>query len=738
MAVEINQTKAHSARISLVMPIFALALFTSAALLFWVQPLIAKILLPSLGGAASVWNTCMVFFQTLLLAGYAYVVLLSKRLSFQNQVLVHVALLILAALSLPFSLPSSRLSSLPVDGTPVFWLLGTLFLVVGPPFFVISATAPLLQRWLSLSKHPSAKDPYFLYAVSNAGSMLALMAFPFVLEPTLAIRLQTKLWAAGYLLLVLAIVGCAFVLRDSGQALSSFTEEKSRIAVGNKRRLNWILLAFIPSSLMLGVTTFIATDIASVPLVWIIPLALYLLTFILAFSNQRILSLPVASHLLPLTIFGLGAFIILSPNISAWVAILLHLCVFFVAAFISHSRLALDRPAVANLTEYYLWIAVGGVLGGIFNALVAPLIFSTALEYPIVVVLACLMRPDHTAAGYGNKRWWVRVFPMFVFLLTIGLSQLASRSSGTERMQSAIALFIPLVICYVVTLRRPALFALTLVAFLFGALPFLNASDKTLVSRRNFFGIWRVTSNKNEDFRRLWHGSTVHGVQFNDANRKCVATSYYSNDGPLGQIFEAFNKGTTVKTVAATGLGSGTVASYATTGQRWDFYEIDPAIIGIVSDSRYFTFLSECSKAPYRVILGDARLKLREAPQGQYGLIVMDAFSSDSVPAHLLTTEAFDLYLSKLADDGLLAFHISNRYLDLEPLLSGVAKQTSLVGRFRHDDDHSVVGRYPSIWVVFARNDAALGDLIGDKRWRPLQGDVVWTDDFSNILSLLK
>ena len=720
------------------MPVFALSLFTSAALLFWVQPLIAKILLPFLGGAASVWNTCMVFFQALLLAGYAYVLIISKRLSVRNQALLHVTLLLVAAVVLPFSLTNTRLASLPTEGSPIGWLLGTLFLTVGPPFFVISATAPLLQRWFSFSKHRSAHDPYFLYAVSNAGSMLALLAFPFLLEPALPIRTQTKVWAAGYVLLVASIICCVIVLRGSGERRTISSDvETAKEEITKSERLQWVLLAFVPSSLMLGVTTFIATDVASVPLVWIIPLAIYLLTFILAFSNRQFVPLSLASHLLPLGIIGLGAVMVFKPDFSPWLTILIHLTVFLLAAFICHRQLALSRPGVTNLPEYFLWIAVGGVLGGIFNALVAPLVFSTPVEYPVVIVLACLMRPPHRRESQGRKLLWM-AFPAFVLFLTFDLAVLVSRLSLPERVQSGIALFLPLVICYVVTFRRPTLFALALAAFLVGARPYLNASMNTLITERNFFGVWRVTSSQNEDFRRLWHGSTIHGIQFNDAQQKCVATSYYSNDGPLGQIFQVFNASPTVKEVAATGLGSGTVATYAAPGQQWDFYEIDPAIVRIVSDSRYFSFLSECSRAPYRMVIGDARLRMREARNGQYGLIIMDAFSSDSVPAHLITTEAIELYLSKLANDGLLAFHISNRYLSLEPLLSGLAHRANLTGRIRADQERKIVGRFPSIWVVLARNDAALGDLAGNSSWRRLNGNVVWTDDSSNILGLLK
>ena len=738
MDVQLEQTRTTSIRDAAITPVFALALFMSAALLFWVEPLVAKMLLPLLGGSPSVWNTCMVFFQASLLAGYAYALIVSQRLSLRNQAVLHIILLLGAGFVLPFSLSSRTLSSLPTQSSPVLWLLSALLVTVGPPFFLLAATAPLLQRWFSYSSHKSAHDPYFLYAVSNTGSMLALLAFPFLLEPLLAIRRQNVVWAVGYFVLAALIVVSAIALRGTNhQAQRISLPGNSSESLTARGRLHWILLAFIPSSLMLGVTTYIATDVASVPLIWIIPLALYLLTFIFAFSSKQVFSLSIASHLLPVAIVILGSLIIFNPKLSAWIAITLHLAVFFLAAFVCHRQLAIARPPVSKLAEYYLWIATGGVLGGIFNALLAPLIFSMPLEYPIVVVLACLMRPA-TGPEDRTKSWLRIAFPALVLLLTFGFSVLALRLSLSPRMQNGLALFLPLTVCYLATVRRPALFAVALSAYLLGAWPYLNASVQTLATERNFFGVWRVTSSKNEEFRRLWHGSTVHGVQFEDAARKCVATSYYSKDGPLGQIFDVYNARPTLRPVAATGLGAGTVATYSLPGERWDFYEIDPAIVRLASNPRYFTFLSDCSKAPYRMVLGDARLRIREAANGEYGLLIMDAFSSDSVPAHLLTIEALDLYLSKLAEDGLLAFHISNRYLNLEPLLSGLSQRAKLSAVIRVDQERQVVGRYPSIWVVFARNDAALGAIASDTRWRRLKGDVVWTDDFSNILSLLK
>ena len=724
---------------AILVPLFSLSLFTSAALLFWVQPLIAKMFLPLLGGSPSVWNTCMVFFQALLLAGYAYVLVISRRISLKRQAFLHAVLLLVAGLVLPFGLSTRIITSVPAQSSPIPWLLLTLLITVGPPFFVLSATAPLLQRWFSHSPHKSASDPYFLYAVSNAGSMLALLAFPFLLEPIFAIKTQSRIWAVGYALLVALMICCALVLRDRGASASSIEMPADTPAepVTNQQRLSWVFLAFVPSSLMLGVTSYIAIDVASVPLIWIIPLALYLTTFILAFSKNRILSLPVASFLLPAAILCLGAFQFLRPEVSVSVIIAIHLLVFWLIAFVCHRRLALSRPPVTSLAEFYLWIAVGGVLGGIFNGLIAPLVFTSSVEYPVAIVLGCLSRPEPKPVK-GIKSWWRTIFPTLIFLLTFGLSYVVPRQHFSPRVESGLVLFLPLAICYVLSFRRPIIFGLALAALLIAAIPYMRVGDETLAVQRNFFGVWRVLVSSKENSRILMHGTTVHGMQFNDASRRCEATTYYHQDGPVGQIFEAYQGNARTPAVAAVGLGSGTIGTYSRANEKWDFYDIDPAIVRIASDPKYFTFLGDCTAAPYRVISGDARLRLAEASPAQYGLIVMDAFSSDSVPAHLLTTEAISLYFSKLSTEGLLAFHISNRYLDLEPLLSGLSRRAGLSSYIRYDDRPGVGGRFPAMWVVVARSDSTLGAIPNDARWRRLKGDIVWTDDSSNILRLLK
>ena len=717
---------------------FAAALFTSAYLLFWLQPLIGKMLLPLLGGAPSVWNTCMLFFQTLLLAGYAYALFLSQRFRLRNQALIHIVLVLGAALFLPFAISDRMLSSLPTQGNPTFWLLGVLLVTVGFPFFILSATAPLLQRWFSHSSHSSAKDPYFLYAVSNAGSMLSLVAFPFLLEPTFDLRQQSLYWAVGYVILAVLIGCCAAILREKSSREAVPIEVPIEEKLTNKRRLRWIILAFIPSSLMLGVTTYIATDVASMPLIWIIPLSLYLLTFILAFANKQLISLRLATLIVPAGIVLLGAVTILKPSISVWLVIALHLAVFFLVGFICHRRIALDRPSVSKLAEYYLCISVGGVLGGIVNALLAPLVFSVPLEYPIVFILACMMLPVVTGS-FWSRTWLKVAFPTLMLLFTVGLALTVPKLINDPKVSDGLVLCLPLLACYLVASRHGVIFGLSILAIMIGSYHYLNSGGNTLITKRNFFGVWKVVSVENDNYHRLQHGSTTHGGQYVDPDKKCTPAAYYYKTGPLGQFFDVYNARPISSQVAVIGLGAGSLVTYSTNRQLWDFYEIDPAIVQIAQDNRYFTFLSDCSAAAHRIILGDARLRLREAPDSHYGLLILDAFSSDSVPAHLVTSQAMDLYLSKLAPDGLMVFHISNRYLNLEPLVSGLSQEKGLSALIRHDREFDAsIAKYPSSWVVIGRSDAALGKLVSDSQWRRLNGNVLWTDDFSNIFSLIK
>jgi hypothetical protein len=747
-------------------------LFASATLLFWVQPMVAKMLLPLLGGTPAVWNTCMLFFQAMLLAGYAYALAVSRWLTPRQQVVVHLLLLLLTALSFPILISEATISSVPREGNPSLWLLGSLLTTVGLPFFAVSTNSPLLQKWFAGTRHASSRDPYFLYAASNAGSLIALLSYPLLLEPGLTIGGQSRLWSLGYALLFVLIAACAFTLLRRRQAKDVETELSNRAVVSQgprdeatnpatgspqearrseeveilswRRRLHWVALAFVPSSLMLGVTTYFSTDIASLPLLWVVPLSLYLLTLVFAFARRQIFKPQTLARTLP----GVALIFVLVYLSGAtqpiWLLLFSHLFFFAVASMACHAQLAEDRPTVRHLAEFYLLMSVGGVLGGIFNALVAPTFFNTTLEYPLVIVLACLLLP-RPAADAGSdtprERWLDAGIPAGIALLTILLALVVSRLAFDWVQGLALVVGVPLIVSYLFR-RRPVRFALALGAVMLGSSFHVSLSRRTLLAERNFFGTVRVTQDAGDDQHWLYHGTTIHGRQSRALARHCEPLSYYHREGPLGQVFKTFDVAAAGGNVAIVGLGTGATAAYTRAGQRWTFYEINPAVVEIARDPAYFTYLSYCASAPVEVSLGDARLQLQNAPPAHYGLIVLDAFSSDAIPMHLMTVEALDIYLSKLAGGGLLVFHISNRSLDLHPVVADLARARSLVGLVFDDTARNQPGgKEPSQWVVMARRPEDVQTLAADTRWQPLEGRPdrpVWTDDFSNIVSLFK
>jgi spermidine synthase len=716
--------------------------------------MVAKMVLPLLGGTPGVWNTCMVFFQAALLAGYGYTHATAAWLGVRRQAAIHVGLLLLPLLTLPIAVPIGW--SPPLKENPVPWLLTLLLMSVGLPFFMISASAPLLQKWFASTGHLAAKDPYFLYGASNLGSVGALLSYPLLVEPNLRLADQSWVWSVGYGLMVVLILGCAVMLWRSPmvdaenlspgafhdlQRTSSIANDVSNLTFS--RRMRWAILAFAPSSLMLGLTTYITTDIAAVPLLWVIPLAIYLLTFILVFARKPILPHRLMMRVFPILISPMVILMMSNTPGPMWLLLPLHLLVFFVASMICHGELVKDRPSTQHLTEFYLWMAMGGVLGGLFNALLAPVIFNTVAEYPLAIVLACLLRPS--TKPYPQKpfnRWFDIGLPLLLGMLVVGLG-LGLKASGIESVWLWLSLMLglPVVICF--SFRdRPIRFGLGIGAIILANMFFSSMQERVLFTERSFFGVYRVKVDHDEKYRSLVHGTTLHGMQSLDPTRSKEPLTYYYSTGPIGQVFVTFNGELAKPHVAIIGLGAGSLACYGQPGQHWTFYEIDPAIEQIAQ--RYFTFLRDCAPK-ISVVLGDARLSLAKAPDRYYGLIVLDAFSSDSIPVHLLTREALGLYLAKLADSGVLAFHISNRSLNLEPLLGNLAQSVGLAGLSQDDlnvsETEAKSGKAASQWVVMGRQKEDLAKLAQDPRWKLLPGRLgenVWTDDFSNIISVVK
>lgn len=722
--------------------LFGVTIFISSALLFSIQPMIAKMLLPLLGGTPAVWNTCMVFFQAALLCGYAYALMVS-RWSLKRQLIVQLAVLSLAFISLPIGLSSSWVNSVPSGDNPSLWLLLCLAASVGLPFFIVSSNSPLLQKWFSRTATESARDPYFLYSASNAGSLLALLAYPALLEPFFTLRAQGRLWTVVYAVLVLLIALHALLLwRSKSLAPEPVPNEAEEIETAKptlNRRLRWLLLAFAPSSLMLGVTNYITTDVASVPLLWIIPLALYLLTMIFAFARKPLFSSQLTNLVVPgATVVLLMLYLADTAGRGSNLLMVLHLGYFFFAALMCHSQLAGDRPGPRYLAEFYVWLSMGGVLGGIFNALVAPMVFSSVVEYPLAILLSCLLLPNRDT----TKRWGLDfALPALVFALTVGLGWMADKVAPIHMSGSVFVVAIPLSVSYPLR-KRPLRFALTLGAIILAASLVTGVGRRTLHSERNFFGVLKVVGDQNLNLHSFLHGSTVHGKQSTIPEKRCEPLSYYHREGPFARIITQFQSSHAQANIGIIGLGAGGTLSYSRPTERWTFYEINPAVVSIARSREYFSYISDCAAAPVDVVLGDARLKLHEAPDRVYDLLVLDAFSSDAIPIHLITQQALDLYLSKVKPGGLIVFHISNRNLDLSEVVADLAKSRDL-------SCLSMLEMVPpgtqlktsSHWVVLARNSADYGNLANDSLAKPLLssgGREVWTDDFSNILSVFK
>jgi SAM-dependent methyltransferase len=706
-------------------------------------------LLPYLGGTPAVWNTCMLFFQTLLLAGYAYAHLATTRLPVRPQIILHLLLLVAAALCFPVQVSEEAVRALDGAAQPLVWLLARLSAMVGLPFLLLATGGPLLQKWFSYTAHPAAKDPYFLYGASNFGSFLALFGYPLLLEPGLRLREQSLLWAAGYGLLLVLLGACAVVRWCAAGSTQPTAKQPTEIPapLTVARRLRWVALAFVPSTLMLGVTTYLSTDISPIPLLWVMPLGLYLLTFILAFARRQYVSLPVLSKL----VLGLGLaliFLIVAQLRQPIILLVcLHLLFFFIAALVGHTRLAEDRPPAAQLTEFYLWLSLGGMLGGVFNNLLAPHIFDTIAEYPLAVILALMLRvPSAKPQAWATPRWFDLAWPLGAGATAALLTMILPRL-GMIPLRVIVLSCLPPALIAAASVAFPLRFALTIGALLLGANAYLSeiSLGRTLLMERNFFGTLRVAEDREGKFRLLYHGNTIHGRQFRAGPQQCEPLSYYHQRSPLGQAMTAFAAAPAAMKIAVVGLGTGAIATYSQPGQQWTYYEIDPAVLAVATRSEYFTYLSQCAATPVKTILGDARLQLRHAPDGQYDLLVLDAFSSDAVPTHLLTRQALQLYLTKLAPGGRLLFHVSNHYLDLRSVVAALTQSEGLVCLASDDTKAQkaalVEGQDPAYWMAVARTESDLGALSHSPHWHRAQANAqsrLWLDDYSNVLGAFK
>jgi spermidine synthase len=863
------------ARTALTILIFTSTLFCSAALLFLVEPMVGKMMLPLLGGTPAVWNTCVVFFQAILLAGYGYAHASTAWLGTRRQAAMHLALLIAPLLLFlahgPLAVDRGLIAGR--EGNPVAALLLLLTLSVGLPLFVVCASAPLLQRWFADSGHPAARDPYFLYAASNLGSMLALVGYPALVEPHLSLARQRLGWAVGYVVLAVLTLACAWLVwrhrppsaaRDLTPAPSPEADAGPRAPeppLAWRRRLRWVLLALVPSSLMLGVTTYITTDIAPIPLLWVVPLALYLLSFIIVFARLSpraesallwagvvavlvavgvgvaprvfrsntvalwltraaiVVLLLMSVQLLRLRLPGLirRVTLLVLPLLALLLAVLtladvhthvvisggLHLALLFAVAVVCHGELARDRPAAGRLTEYFLWMSVGGVAGGLFNALVAPLAFSSLVEYPLAITLACLMLPPaspaedrpkeqrrerrldlvlplavaalvlalfwglwaislhdqlralavrlglrpahvHTVMAYALPLGFCGALALRRVRLALGLSTiLLGLGVASSQPSEVLAFGLPAGLCYAFV-RRPLRFGLGVAALLLAGSLSYRLAYPSLYQGRSFFGVLRVVEGRTEEgattytHHRLAHGTTMHGLQILTPDLRRTPMAYFDRSGPIGQVFRAFNTDPSRK-VGVIGLGAGTMACYGLPGQQVTFYEIDPVVRAIAFDTdRYFTYIADARERGVRVdlVMGDGRLALDRhefrTEEDRYGILVVDAFSSDAIPVHLVTRQALALYLQRVRIDGLICFQVTNRYVDLKPVLARLAEDAGLAGVSMSDTDTAPLAKSSTNWVVLARQASQLDRLLAMNQER-----AAWKAAQEQLLPLL-
>jgi len=732
----------------IMLPLYAGTLFLSAFLLFSIQPFFTKMLLPRLGGSPGVWSVAMVFFQGMLLLGYLYAHLVSRHCRTRVGAIIHGCVLLAAFLALPIAIPAGW--ETPPDQGQSIWLLGLFTAAVGAPFFAVSANSALLQAWFSRSGHPHADDPYFLYGSSNVGSFASLILYIVLIEPLFSIPTQSGLWTGGYAIMAMLIAACAwFAIAAPEAARTAHSQDAAAAAPANRLQvLKWIGLGFVPSGLLVAVTAHISLDVAAAPFLWVVPLALFLLTFVIVFRRQPLIGNDTLARIVPV----FGALTLMSlyggDTLPVWATIAVHLGFFFVAALRCHGVLFSLRPSPDRLTGFYLAMSFGGVLGGAFASLLAPVTFDWVAEYPLLIVATMLIQPGLAAIP---ARAWLRIA---VLVLGVSVALVAAGSPGLvdpERLPGLLALLLMgvAIATPVALMRSPKVYAAMLVLLVPVAFVQANA-DTDLFRERSFFGISRVVDVADSRYRVMMHGTTIHGaMELQDEAGKAVTgkpepLTYYHRTGGIAAAIKAAQKqhGGTLGHVGAVGLGAGSVACYARPGEAWTFFEIDQSVVKAARDPALFRFLSDCGPT-IPVVMGDARLTLGHQPDGVFDLLLIDAFSSDSITAHLMTAEALKLYRAKTKTDGLLVFHISNRYLELESVLAALAAREGLQIRVGSFDvvlgGSDGAAKSKSRVAVMAADRAAFGEINGDPRWTtPSAGTTAaWTDDFSNIFTAL-
>ncbi len=714
--------------------LFTLAIFAGSFLLFLVQPMVARMALPQLGGAPNVWNSAMLVYQALLLAGYGYAHAIG-RFSLRRQGLIHLGVLVLAGLTLPLALaPVSE----PQSGWEVVWVPWLFLLTVGPAFFAVSAQAPLVQRWFAA--HPQAGNPYPLYAASNLGSFAGLLAYPLLAEPLLSLGAQSWGWTLSYIAMLGLIAWAVFSRRDA--SINVAAEPVDSEQVGWRRRAMWLLLPAVPSGLMLSTTTFLTTDIMAIPLLWVIPLGLYLLSYTIGFAENRGAA-QVFLFLAPLVLLVDGGIAIFAAGRADLLAAVASVMLLFVVATALHARLYDLRPGTARLSQFYLYMAAGGALGGVFTGLLAPVLFDWTWEHPLLILAAAALVPLGAWRGLmrlvSKDRQTTRVVLIVGLFVVFNAALLLYARVQAETQLVWIdwlALLVILCLAMVLAARRLS-FVLACAALLMalGGLSNLLASIDGQ-RERSYFGTYSITQRDDGD-RILMHGTTIHGIQRGGEDSR-EPTAYY---GPTSGVGLALANAQAIvgpdARIGAVGLGVGTLACYREPGQQWTFFEIDPTVVEF-SRGGEFTFLHQCTPDAY-LQMGDARLRLADLPPASFDVLVIDAFSSDAIPLHLLTVEAMAIYERALAPGGLLLLHTSNRYVRLEPVVARLAEVRGLHAMVWQDEPVRRNDLYSSTWIALAPTRAPLDALSSTADWRLLvepEGPV-WTDDYASVLPYL-
>jgi hypothetical protein len=735
-----------ASRNRLVLAVYTSAIFVSALLLFSVQPLFTKMVLPRLGGSPAVWSVAMVFFQSLLLAGYSYAHFLMQIKNRAIPVAVHLVLLVVALLTLPLSIASGF--GEPPNSGYAFWLLALFAVSIGLPFFALAANNPLLQAWFVRTGHPAGPDPYFLYASSNIGSFLALLSYPVLLEPMFTLRTQNLIWTGGYGLLIVLIAGCgALLLRSPARNLADMqTEQTDAPAPSWVLRGRWIFLAAVPSGLLIAVTAHISTDVAAAPLLWVLPLSLYLLTWVLVFQSRPLLPHKWMLLAQPVAIAGVVVLLAIGGEQNLLPTLGGHLLCFFVIAMACHGELARTRPASKYLTGFYVALSFGGMLGGLFAGLIAPFTFSWVAEYPILLALAALCRPP---GGDERLPRWSRWYWPFLAVLAVALIVLSYSTGKTSLwledrriwVAGSVGVLAGL-LALALNASRWKIFATVVVALVL--IRVYPADEGRVDTVRSFFGVHKIVVTPHGQYHVLMHGTTIHGAerfQNNDGTPvtgKPEPITYYYKDGGIGQAIAAIRerKGAPLR-VAVIGVGSGTLACASEPGETWKFFEIDQTMVDTARDPKYFTYIRNC-EPDLKPVIGDARLTFAKEPDGAYDLIIVDAYSSDAIPIHLATEQAMKIYKDRLAPQGAVVMHVSNRHLELASVIVGIADANDLKSWVYSEDsgrDDEYI--FATSVVVSAREEADVGKLASSDQWAETEADEkqrVWTDDYSNVL----